>query len=115
MIYRVPGFWAPFAFGISLLFAAAYLRQAHHGIAGDSALLALGILLLVLAIASFRSAQQYGVLMEQRCASRRLRWIPERFYTAGFFARQIRIFGVLGVVLAAEFLVVGTLLLLHTR
>ena|ERR1700730_15659758 len=113
MIYRTPAFWAPFAFGLSLLLAATYLRRSHYSIGGDAALVGLGILLLILAIACFRGARHYGILMEQRSSRGRLRWIPARFYTAGFYARQIRVFGVLGVVLAAEFVIVGALLLLH--
>lgn len=109
MIYRTPAFWAPFAFALSLLFAAAYLRRTHHSIAGDLTLIALGALLFLLAVACFRGAQEYGALMEQRSATAR-RWLPERFYTARFFARQIRVFGVLGAVLAAEFVLVGIIL-----
>jgi hypothetical protein len=112
MIYRTPAFWAPFAFGFSLLFVAMYLRHAHHSQAGAFTLITLGAFLFVLAIACFRSAQQYGLLMEQRSASSR-RWFPERFYSAGFFARQTRIFGVLGGVLAAELILLGVMLLIH--
>lgn len=108
MIYRTPAFWAPFAFGFSLLFAGMYLRHAHHSHAGALTLIGLGAFLFLLAVACFRSAQQSGFLMEQRSASSR-RWFPD----ASFFSRQIRIFGVLGAVVAAEFILLGVMLLIH--
>jgi hypothetical protein len=89
-----------------------YLRHGHHSHAGALTLIGLGAFLLLLSVACFRSAQQYGFLMQQRSASSR-RWLPERFYSARFFTRQIRIFGVLGAVVGAELILLGVMLLIH--
>ncbi len=66
--------------------------------------LALGIIVICVAVGYYRSADALGLMMEQRDAKRR--------FTAKWYSRHVRVTGVFGVLLGILSVLLGAALLL---
>jgi len=103
MVHRTPIFWAPIVFAAALLFAAWHLRQAERSVLGDFVVVALGVVVISVAIAYYRSADALGLMMEQRAA--------KSAFTAAWHSGHIRGISILGVALGILFVCLGAALL----
>ncbi|MBA3387263.1 MAG: hypothetical protein H0T95_11720 [Chthoniobacterales bacterium] len=99
MVHPKRALLTPLVFAVSLLFAAWHLQQTERSIVGDVAVLALGVVMICVAIAYYRSAPQLSLFFEQRD--------PKRAFPAKWYSGNIRSIAVLGAALGILFLLLG--------